>query len=770
MLHEILLSLSGFGSPLWSQARSVEDSDGDGFSQYTSPPERAMLDILARLCDLHVKIRDTAARLSTSHRSMVCRAVSSSIVDEHLCNFVDKIVEVESSILKKDAGYVGAYDVVPLSTIVSEFAPWTRRLEWLWSVVQRLIAKSSNARGQTFVSAAIVLDYLERETHTGYSDIEDMAIMLLTVAQKAWMRSASFWVLYGDLPTSDAEDFCVKANPSPTSALDAFSIDSSLTPRFLTPVAACALLSTGSALHQLRSQSSSSAVSLKGSVDSSMTLMPKHASLLQSLRFPISPPLLENLLASLDRSISENALSQILPRHSVMQILQVILRYVLLDHGEFAVSLVAHADERVNSRQQRRTATGPPRKIGRLDDLAIQEAELNGILSKTMADMATFHANDDLDDGIWALAKKTLSLKLAETTSEPQLISTLLPNPTGLFITIPPSSPLHIFLSTHDIHQYSVLNGYLLSIRRAGIHLSELWKLSYHRRCYPAPVGASRPGQTGPANRRVRDNSRTLRTRRHWTCAGKALFMINELQVYLQGEVIQSSWALFQKWINGEDTTGLSTAKSSRPGSASSAGGRQKAKSTMAELPSDSGSTTTHAQAPNDPRALAEAHRAFLHALSDALLITNKDFTSRLKHLLGQLDHFIALFLRLQTVWEGLDMQEDDGVLDAFADHARDEREVFAEMDRTTDAIESTLLEISETIRHVEKQKRSGLGRDTLVDRTNDLELNLDITKFVPWQARTVDRLVMKLDSLAGRHDEDDDGLGSGIVDVYDDD
>ncbi|KAL2419490.1 hypothetical protein ABEF95_010015 [Exophiala dermatitidis] len=701
MLHEILLSLSGFGSPLWSQARSVEDSDGDGFSQYTSPPERAMLDILARLCDLHVKIRDTAARLSTSHRSMVCRAVSSSIVDEHLCNFVDKIVEVESSILKKDAGYVGAYDVVPLSTIVSEFAPWTRRLEWLWSIVQRLIAKSSNARGQTFVSAAIVLDYLERETHTGYSDIEDMAIMLLTVAQKAWMRSASFWVLYGDLPTSGAEDFCVKANPSPTSALDAFSIDSSLTPRFLTPVAACALLSTGSALHQLRSQSSSSAVSLKGSVDSSMTLMPKHASLLQSLRFPISPPLLENLLASLDRSISENALSQILPRHSVMQILQVILRYVLLDHGEFAVSLVAHADERVNSRQQRRTATGPPRKIGRMDDLAIQEAELNGILSKAMADMATFHANDDLDDGIWALAKKTLSLKLAETTSEPQLISTLLPNPTGLFITIPPSSPLHIFLSTHDIHQYSVLNGYLLSIRRAGIHLSELWKLSYHRRCYPAPVGRSDPKQLGTFPKVDR---------------------------------------------------------------------RQKAKSTMAELPSDSGSTTTHAQAPNDPRALAEAHRAFLHALSDALLITNKDFTSRLKHLLGQLDHFIALFLRLQTVWEGLDMQEDDGVLDAFADHAKDERDVFAEMDRTTDAIESTLFEIVKTIRDVEKQKRSGLGRDTLVDRTNDLELNLDNTKFVPWQARTVDRLVMKLDSLAGRHDEDDDGLGSGIVDVYDDD
>ncbi|EXJ78600.1 hypothetical protein A1O1_09001 [Capronia coronata CBS 617.96] len=771
MLHEILLSLSGLQSPIWNQERepdNAEAAEARSFNQYVSPPERAMLDTLGHLHDLHIKIRDGAAR-SATNPSMVCRAVGSSIIDAHLGRFMEEILKVEALMLKKDAGFVGAYDIVPLSTVVAEFAPWARRLEWLWSVVQRLEPASRRGNRTRAASGAALLAFLERETRTGYADIEDMAVALLEVAQRTWMRTASLWILSGKVPAYGVEDFCITANPTSSSTMNAFSIDPALTPPFVNPGAARALLSAGSALNQLRSQNLSATGSLQSSEDPSLLLMPIHARVLQSLSYPLDPLLFENVLSSIHQSISENALSQILPRTMVMQLLQVILRYMLLDHGEFAVSLVAHADERVSNRQSR-TVARPVRKTGKLDDLSMQDVELNGILNKAMSDLAALQADDDLDYDIWSLAKRLLSLRpAAETPHRSRLISTLLPTPTSLCITIPPSSPLHIFLSAQDAQMYAVLNAYLLSIRRAGLHLSELWKLSYHRRCYPAPVAPprsfSRTGQASTAKRRLRNAERTARTRRHWTCASKALFMINELQAYLQGEVIQCSWTRFEKWIEGDDTgTSSSSTRSSRPGTASSAG---LSKTTGLSYMGDNITDSTRRHGLNDPRALAEAHHLYLQALSEALFFTDDNFTGALQSLLSRIDHLIALFSRLQTVWESLDLQEDEGVLDAFANHAQDEQEVLAEMDRTRDAIEATLLELVQLIREIEKEKRSGLATNTVIEKASTL--GLGGTKFVPWQARSVDRLIMKLDSLAGRQDEGKDETGTGIGDFYDD-
>lgn len=720
-----------------------------------------MLETLAHLQDLHVRIKNATTKLSTTHCSMVCRAASSSIADVHLGHFVDKVIQVESSILQKDAAYVGAYEIVPLSTLVAEFAPWTRRLDWLWSIVERLDPNADRGEGKRPASGADTLDLLERETHTGYSDIKDMAMAILIVSQRAWMRSASLWVLYGKLPTSGAEDFCIKPNPRPSSAMDAFMIDHTLVPKFVNTGASSALLSIGTALSQLRSQTPSVAGSLKGSNDPSMSLLPAHLGLLESLGYPLNPSLLENVLTSINQSISENVLSQILPRPLVMQLLQVILRYVLLDRGEFAVSLVAHADARVKVHQPLETAARPVRKFGRLDDLAVKEVEVNGVLNKTMTEMATLQADDDNEDDIQRFAKKLLSLKTIDDSADPLLVSTLLPTPTLLYITILPSSPLHIFLSKTDIRTYARINAYLLSLHRAGLHLSALWKLSSHRRCHPTPLGpprsTSRAGQASLAARRSRDARRSARTRRHWSCASKALFTINELEAYLQGEVIQCSWIHFRKWLTGEERTNSPSTRSSRPGTASSVG---------MTLTTDISNGGAHPR-PSDPRAVAEAHRRYLLAINTALFATDASFIALLKDLLNQIDHLVALFHRLQAVWEGLDLQEDDGVVDAFSNYAQDEKDVLAEMDRTSSVIDTALMALVVKIREVEKEKQTGVGVNNMVESLGDA--GLDDIGFVPWQARTVDRLVMKLDSLAGKQAEDRDDIVVGIMEGYDD-
>lgn len=758
MLHEILLSLSGIQSPVWDQARNSESPEGQNINSYVSPPERAMLQTLAHLQELHVQIKETTARIVASHQSMICRALAASISNVQLGKFMSKIIEVESLILKKDATYVGGYGIVPLSTLVGEFSPWSRRLEWLASIAKHL---EQGDRLDRNPSGATALNLLRHEIHTGYADIAEMATDLLSLGERAWMRAAAVWILYGKLPTSGADDFCIKPNPSFTSLMDTFMIEKSLLPEAVNTEAAHALLSIGSALNQLQTQALSTSSPSGGNLDLSASLLPDHLRLLESLSYPLNPSLLENVLTAINQSISENALSQILPVTLVMRLLQVILRYVLLDRGEFAISMITHADERVMNRQQTQTSARPIRKVGRLDDLAIKEIELSGIVSRSFAELASLRGDEEVDDDVFELAKSSLSLKMCD--SRAHILSTLLPTPTLLRLTIPSSSPLHIFLSPQDINDYSILNAYLLSIHRAGLRLSSLWKISTRRRCHPTPLGppasASEFGKAALASRRAREDWRNRRTRRHWTTASKTMFMMNELKAYLQGEVIQSGWQHFRNWITSTETGISASAKSSRPGTASSAT-EPKPPSLQASTGTDSNRFGT----PSDPRALADAHRAYLEALKAALFLTNTEFVEILKELLLQIDHFVALFSRLQTVWEGLDLQEDEGVMDSFSNFAQDEKEVLAEMDRTSGAMEGALVEVIDKVHDVERNNKVGPGVTSVIETLPGVELNGK--KFVPWRVRTVDRLIMKLDGLTGK--QEDERYTLGIASAYD--
>jgi hypothetical protein len=195
MLHEILLSLSGHPSPLLS-------THATSTTNILSPPERALLSSLSNLSSLHRSIRSNTAQIAKEHPSTICRAVALSISNVHLQRFQRKILDVEKGILSKDADFVGAYDIVPLTGIVREFEGWTRRMEWFSGVVE--VMNDGNCTG------AVVIDRLVKELKTGYSDVEEVARSLVEVAQMAWLRQVSSWVLYGKLPSLGKEDFCVR--------------------------------------------------------------------------------------------------------------------------------------------------------------------------------------------------------------------------------------------------------------------------------------------------------------------------------------------------------------------------------------------------------------------------------------------------------------------------------------------------------------------------------------------------------------------------------
>jgi len=216
MLHEILLSLTGHSSPLLRStgAAGAHDNALDD-SRVISPPERALVASLAHLSDLHVKLMSFTAQIATSHPSIICRAVAAAIDSIHLAAFQRKVLEVEDTILRKDAGLVGAYNIVPLTAIVTEFGPWTRRLEWLWTLVQYMLGpgrsmEDPRAGSGATCTGSLIVDRLRSELQTGYKDLEETAKSLVAVAEVAWLKQVSAWILYGKLPNFGADDFFVQ--------------------------------------------------------------------------------------------------------------------------------------------------------------------------------------------------------------------------------------------------------------------------------------------------------------------------------------------------------------------------------------------------------------------------------------------------------------------------------------------------------------------------------------------------------------------------------
>lgn len=202
MLHEILLSLSGHPSPLLRT-----DAPEPNVLAAISPPERQLLASTAHLSNVHVKLISYTAQIADSHPSTICRAIAIAIDSIHLAAFQRKVLEVEESILRDDPELVGAYNIVPLTAVVGEFKEWTRRMEWLWEMVQFMLVK--NKQGDVCHGAQL-MDRLRKELQSGYQDVVATAMSLVTVAETAWLKQVSAWILYGRLPSFGSEDFFVQ--------------------------------------------------------------------------------------------------------------------------------------------------------------------------------------------------------------------------------------------------------------------------------------------------------------------------------------------------------------------------------------------------------------------------------------------------------------------------------------------------------------------------------------------------------------------------------
>ncbi|KAK4155409.1 Spc98 family-domain-containing protein [Chaetomidium leptoderma] len=802
MLHEILLSLSGHPSPLLRSASAPSSTTtiADNSSSTTiSPPERALLSSLARLSDLHIHLLTATAHIAATHPSVICRAVASAIDARHLAAFRQKVLRVEETILRQDAGLVGAYHIVPLTAVVGEFDGWGRRLEWLALVVEVVVGgrssssfeKNRGGGGGSSCTGARVMDFLRGELQTGYRDVEEMTGSLVAVAEAAWVKQVSAWVLYGRLPGFGEGDFFVRKgrvgeDGDGDGGEGDYRCEMGLLPGFVTPATAASMLFIGRSLNQIRAKSVGD-YSLRGNDHLSTQL-----TRLAALKHPIDSATFARTIADIRQFLSRTTLQRLLPLSRVIETLQLLRDFFLLRRGEFAMALTQQADEKIRSRWKRAENLAYEKRDG-FSNVTVKEGEVAAVLARTWAAMGSMQGEHAEEDEGLELGRDLLRLAMTKSRAATPMtpasaeggLAAIAPTPfrnllfsVPVVLTLQIPSPLDLFLSQSDLQTYTAINSYLLSLRRAHLRLTDLWKITSLRRHHPAPpgppYGSTRGGREQVHLFRQRHAARSSILRNAWATASAAIFFLGETEGYLQTEVVAGLSDGFHRWLttgedeqrHDDDTSKQPPSTTPRPRDGHDTPAADDdddiwlAESTSSSTPAPSESQDqTHPH--HDPQTLATAHRLYLGALVHRLLLSQQSFTDPLYELLVQIDHLVALVHRLHSVWAAADLEADAGVVDAFVDLEREERDVQGEIRGVEGRVKRDIEGLIGELRLLE-------GRVVGVEDEGEMVWMRETGEYVPRRVGGIDRLLMKLDFGSWFRREGGDGGGGGDGDEMD--
>ncbi|KJK81216.1 hypothetical protein H634G_03750 [Metarhizium anisopliae BRIP 53293] len=666
MLHEILLSLSGHPSPLLHTPPSPE---ADALAGIT-PPERQLLSSARHISDLNTNLIAYSTEISTTHSSTICRAVATAISSVHLAAFQRKVLQVEESILKNDADWVGAYNIVPLTAIMGEFQQWTRRLEWLWDTVQFIMAKNadgSSCRGSTLI------DRLRDELQSGYQDVAATAESLVKVAETAWLKQVSAWVLYGRLPSFGADDF-----------FDYVCVENCL-PSFVTGATAASMIFIGKSLNHVRAMNNT------GSTSGGVAHVSAKLQELSTLTLPLENSEFSKAIKAIRISLSQNTLQKMLPLARVSEMIQLLRDFFLLGRGEFAMALTHEADERVRNRWRRAGNLAYEKDDG-LKNITVKDGEVAAVLNRTWAVLVSMQGQHAEEDDQLELARSLIQLHLTKSKPPAALVTgrgldvqaanvlaaspfrnMLFSVPAMLSLDLP--SPLDMVISPSDLQLYSSINAYLLSLRRAHMRLTGLWKITSLRRHYPSPRGASDHAVT----LRERWSDRSWLLRSTWTTASATIFFLAETEAYFQTEIVKTLWDDFHAW--------LIPSQPQRSGHAT---------------PIDHHHSQPLSQHSHDPQTLSTAHTLYLRTLTHRLLLTQASFTDQLYALLQHIDHLVTHIHRLHSLFTSLDLEHDAGVVDAFVDLEREQSQVFSSLHNIQLKVKQGIDDVVSVLRNLE--------------------------------------------------------------------
>ena len=517
-------------------------------------------------------------------------------------------------------------------------------------------------------------------------------------------------------------------------------------PCFVTPDTANSILFIGRSLNHIRDRSSSFTSNSAKVAAPELALLPNHLAHLSSLEFPLTSSSFSAAIGAIRVSLSHNALQKLLPTTKVLEFLQLLKDFFLLERGDFAIALLTAADERLVSRHKaERTKQG---LVNDLASMTIKEGEVSAVLARAWAALTSGQSLDDEDvDEELEQARENIHLVLrrgnADHTSKSSLTSfndLLLPTSTVLTLRVP--TPLDLFLSASDVDTYSHIHAYLLTIRRAHLRLSKLFLLSVLRRDHPSPKAPTSLDHyhafDAMARMRNRADDRARTMRPIWATITSAASFFAELGEFFQGEVVRSSWSIFHRWlvptsnqdlrsVNDTFAPVISTSEGPyRPGSISS---QQVPEPTMTSI--------------QDHETLTQAHKRYLASLKKALLLHDQDFTLALRRHMTSIDHLSALMQRLDTIPRILD-PDAQGEVSISANHlATEEKRLMIDLKASRSRVANGVQALIETLRAIDAANAAANAAERGYQGGQEL---MQQDGFVPWSGGGVDRLLLKLD------------------------
>jgi hypothetical protein len=781
MLHELFLSLSGHDSPFFRSdvpLQAFARDNGDALS--FNPSEKALVASLADLSATHLRLKRLISDIHSFHPSRICQAVSASIQSKPLAQYRQHVLQVEQRILRRDAANVGSYDVVPLSGLCAEFDSWQRPLKWLLKIVSLVAGSESSDTGSRDgmkivpLTGPSLINKLIEESRTGYPDIQVIVAGLIVVAEEAWLKQLSTWVLYGNLQANSNTDFFIsrqRVDENINENISSFKINRQLLPNFVSPSTASSILFIGRSLNQIQNRRTGA----KGeSVSTSRyNFIDIHLNCLTSLTLPLSKTSLTSAIASLRVSLSKNVLQELLPTAQIAETLTLLRDYFLLKRGEFAVSLIAEADRCLLSRDQRSKPLLAAGKNDGIGHIVLNDVEVSGVLTRTFALLASLETEETNLDGQLDLAKRLviLSTKNHSNGITPQLGSEslgssglqlsqiafddlLLSTPVNLSLSL--SQPLDLFLTKYDVTLYARVNSYLLALRRGYAHINDLWKLSSMRRLHPSPPGPpfsnTGVGIQALSQQRERLNERNRLIRRVWARSNAASFLLSELIEYFQGVLIEGSWTQLNQWLRAEDKSSKSmTERDGRDLPSRGPNSDEDSIESDSVHASLSPGVIKDALITHDPETISLAHRKYLEYICYTLFLTDTETLQILKALLLSIDMLVHSVKALSQTQQSLDLHYDAGVIDELRDFANEEFNIVNNLDRTCSDLERQIsgllrrLEILDLERSVAKTSTSVVD-DAAEDIATEQSVGLATLDFMREQNRGIDRLLMKLD------------------------
>lgn len=489
---------------------------------------------------------------------------------------------------------------------------------------------------------------------------------------------------------------------------------------------------------------------------------------LSRLSFPLDSSSFSKAINSIRAALSRNTLQKLLPLERVLEMLQLCRDYFLLAKGEFPMTLTQEADEKSRSRWKRADNLAYEKRDG-LGNVAVKQGEVTRVLARTWAAMGSMQGlHSDEDEGV-ELARDLLRLQLTKSKPATPLVlssnasrsnaNTLATTPfRNLLFSVPViltlneiPSPLDMFLAPSDLQIYTVINSYLLSIRRAHIRLTDLWKMTSLRRHFPAPpgppLGSTRTGRAQVVLLRQRHTHRSSVMRSAWVTCSAAVFFLAETEAYMQAEVVSGLWDDFHSWLTKGNTLVAGTTRTRTSSQTDSADDADDDDIWIGESTSRGlriQASEPQSATPRDPETLSTAHRTYLRTLARHLLLTQPIFTDPLYTLLVSIDHLVATIHRLHSTWSSMDLETDAGVLDAFSDLEADEKEIIPALRGLEESVRNGVGEVIEALRVLEVDGNFAA----------ELEGDADVGEedvfggegYVPRRVGGVNRLLMKLD------------------------